>query len=308
MKNIESIMYKNNSFTNIFQFYPRILLQCQILGVAPIIIRKNNMQYSFIQSLISFILALLILISTFFVTDVVFLQNEKSIFNATNLLLLISENTYAASVWICASLQSKELIMIFHNFIEFDYKLCYFRKPNDLKQEKSVWNQQTIQNFVTVFQILMFVVAAKLYFNDQINLEFLRTVYLLLKAAVCLLTSLIVNMVYIRFLYINKQLFQILKSKTTVNRLTLYKICELHHCLSKIIKLFNKTFGVSLLFTFCTCFITIVVVIFYITANLKSSETEWLKVILLVLLGVPFIVDVAYICHICYRTIIEVRE
>lgn len=300
------IKYKSNNVADIFQLSKKILLQCRILSVAPVTIRKNNLQYSFIQSVVSFGLALIIIISTYLVIDVALLNSERSIFKATNLLLLLSGSTYAAIVWISAALQSKNLIIIFHQFREFDYKLLFFEVLNDIIQQKIIWNLHILQNIVTSIQILTFVTIAKLYFKDQIYLELLRTITLLVKTTVCLLTSFIINMLYFRFLIINNQLSIILKSKTPISRLCLYKICELHHRLSIIIKLFNKTFGVWLLFTFCTCFVTIVVIIFYVTVNLKSSEIDWLKLFFLTLLGTPFIVDVAYICHLCYRTILEV--
>lgn len=286
-----------------------ILFQCQIFGVAPVTIQKNKIKLSFFQSFINIFLALFMLISTFLVSSNIFFEHSKPLFRVTNLLLLISGSFFAIVVWICGIIHSKKLIVIFQCFSEFDYKTLFFKKLDNLKQPKFVWQQLLFQNALAAVQILTLTTVAILYFKQLISIELLRCVYLITKTTLLILIMFIINMIYSRFLILNNRLLHMLHDKKFRSNLIKYhlcKICEMHHLLSKTVKLFNETFGFVLLLFFGISFIIIVIVAFYLTGMIHGAQLKWINIIFLIVFVAPFIIDVTQLCHVCYKTIAEV--
>lgn len=286
-----------------------ILLQCQIFGVTPVGTQKNKVKLSYIQSFVNIILALSMLISTFIVCDDIFLEQSRLFFQVINMLLLWSGSYFVIVVWICGIIHSKKIIVIFHYLSEFDYNVLCLKKLKNVKEPKIGWQHVLLQNSVALTQGLTFMVIAIIYFEKLINVELLRCIYLVIKTTSLLLINFIIEMIFFRFSILNDKLREILHDKKIQTKLctfNLSKICELHHLLSKTIKVFNETFGITMLIFFATSFLIIVIVAFYLGGIIQSAKIEWMNVFFLIIFGGPFAADIVQLCHVCYKTITEV--
>ncbi|RZB38944.1 7tm 7 domain containing protein, partial [Asbolus verrucosus] len=78
--------------------------------------------------------------------------------------------------------------------------------------------------------------------------------------------------------------------------LSLRKICSLHHHLSRLITLFNETFGLVLLVTFGVSFVMISLSLFFAMVVLSQKDISWLHVLYTLTISVSFVVDTIYVC------------
>ncbi|XP_008195702.2 putative gustatory receptor 28b [Tribolium castaneum] len=156
--------------------------------------------------------------------------------------------------------------------------------------------------------------------GDTMIVEAMAYILLAMNSAVCHQTIELVKMLKIRFVILNKQINNLIEyfqknkigpveTKGTNKQLnTLNKICALHHHLSKLVKLFNETFGIVLLLMFGVSFVVIVITIFFFTANVQAGELYFMSLLNPILSNVTFVIDVVYVCDVCYSTIEEANK
>jgi ABC-type uncharacterized transport system permease subunit len=104
----------------------------------------------------------------------------------------------------------------------------------------------------------------------------------------------------------NQDLSPIEKSNMSNKFLFLSKICALHHHLSKLIKLFNNTFGLNMLMTFGFSFVMITVSLFYVSITVQSTNVDPMVLVYACLTCICYGIDCFYICDVCYSTVEEV--
>jgi hypothetical protein len=88
--------------------------------------------------------------------------------------------------------------------------------------------------------------------------------------------------------------------------LFLSKICALHHHLSKLIKIFNETFGLNMLVIFGLSFVIITIALFYASIIVQSPHLDPRVLAYVFLTCLCYGIDCFYICDVCYSTIEEV--
>ncbi|KAJ3637021.1 hypothetical protein MTP99_000510 [Tenebrio molitor] len=107
----------------------------------------------------------------------------------------------------------------------------------------------------------------------------------------------------------NQDLSPIEKNNNMTEKfLFLSKICALHHHLSKLIKLFNDTFGLNMLVMFGLSFVIITIALFYASIVLQSPHLEPTVLAYVFLTCLCYGIDCFYICDVCYSTIEEVNK
>ncbi|KAJ3637018.1 hypothetical protein MTP99_000509 [Tenebrio molitor] len=106
----------------------------------------------------------------------------------------------------------------------------------------------------------------------------------------------------------NQDLSPIEKSNMSNKFLFLSKICALHHHLSKLIKLFNNTFGLNMLMTFGFSFVMITVSLFYVSITVQSTNVDPMVLVYACLTCICYGIDCFYICDVCYSTVEEANK
>nr|AWT23295.1 GR2 [Hycleus cichorii] len=85
-------------------------------------------------------------------------------------------------------------------------------------------------------------------------------------------------------------------------------ICTMHHHLTKLIKLYNETFGVILSLMFGVSFVSTVISLFYCSGGLQANQIDWIRIFLPCVTTWIYVVDTVYICNTCYTTIEEANK
>jgi hypothetical protein len=212
-----------------------------------------------------------------------------------------------------------------HKFIEFLLKIVYFDSQIPTTSVLEMYRKSEKQ-IVKFFLIKLFSLATFIFCHSFLLLQRELLIYQLTQMFTCFLviisamwcheSTAMVYMLKIRFIILNQQVKDLVKylanqhlslvgqNKNTVEKsLQLGKICVLHHHLSKLVTLFNDIFGVNLLLMFGFNFIIITVALFYGSAEVQSSEKNWLVGICIFLTCLCCGIDCFYTCSVCHLTV-----
>ncbi|RZB39054.1 7tm 7 domain containing protein, partial [Asbolus verrucosus] len=176
----------------------------------------------------------------------------------------------------------------------------------------------------SVLSLITFICALFIFPYSQSFDRYLEIAWfeaMLVNSAVCFQIVEMISMIKMRFAILNTRINKLVQffasnKVNTVNAkgelknrfLVLTKICSLHHHLSKLIRLFNDTFGLILLLMFGTSFVEIVTTSFFTSGLLQASQINWLYVIAIIVSCMNFALDVIYVCDVCYKTIKEANK
>jgi hypothetical protein len=236
----------------------------------------------------------------------------------TNIIGIWCGGTLVVNVW-SSNLLNRD------KFIEFLLKIGYFDSQVPTRCVLEIYRKSEKQ-IVKFFLIKLVSLASFFFCHSFLLLQQESLIYQLTEIFTCFLVMIsgmwchesaaMVYMLKIRFItlnqqvkdlvkyYANQHLSQVGQNKNTVeNSLLLGKICVLHHHLSKLVTIFNDIFGVNLLLMFGFNFIIITVALFYGSAEVQSSEKNWLVGICIFLTCLCCGIDCFYTCSVCHLTV-----
>ncbi|RZB39709.1 gustatory receptor Gr64 [Asbolus verrucosus] len=227
------------------------------------------------------------------------------------------------ATWGCSLTNGRNFIEFLLKIVDFDVKLQANRTIIDYNK-----NRKRIQfHFVGSCFLLTVIFFSYMFFtrSEDVHERFPEVAFnllVLINSIICYQTTEFISMIRTRFGILNKQINKMVKSslRNDINTiiegvvdskpqfLALSKICSLHHHLSKMVKLFNGTFGLILLFMFGTSFLVIVISFFYITAMSLATEFRLVAAIFTPVSCMSFVIDTVYVCDVCYSTVGESGE
>ena len=291
-----------------------VLLQNQLLGTTTLTISNRKFQKSKPRTIFILItMSLFLVFAALVFYQKIYLANNTVLYKSTDVILIIINSIYVIAVWLHALFNSDKFSHLLNAIITFDRNLYQFGDGVDYtKQRKRDLLESTIRYTVVVFTVVSFLVIRVYMCEEELLFELLRDVLLLIKSVTCHQAVQLVSIIKTRLEILNKHLRELLDSEDNPRRKngrkfkTLCKICDMHHHLIKINKLFNKTFGMLLLVMFGLSFVTTVLCFFYISASVQTAETDWQHGTLAIILSIPFLGDVVYVCNVCYKTVEEV--
>lgn len=272
------------------------------------------------------ILALLIYTPITFYGIMIRLRHRTMVlYKTTDIIQLIVSMVYLEIAWIMSMVYQKKNIKLLNEIKNYDKNTIRTNNNIDYKRTlRYIWYNIGIRILVTIVSIAGQVMTLTYSFNT-INKSMFYVVNFfptILNSAVCLQSVTYIHLIRYRFKVLNKMIHSIVisvntQSTGTIQSINIYKkvsgdlvklynICSMHHQLAKLIKLFNKTFGVTLLVMFGVSFVNIVVGLYFPCANFRSEEIDWDTVVNYLLVCLPFIMDTIYVCHGCNSTVEEV--
>ncbi|RZC38195.1 7tm 7 domain containing protein, partial [Asbolus verrucosus] len=252
----------------------------------------------------------------YFVFKVLTLKIDlKVVYKGSQVLLVCFSGCYMVTTWICSIVKREQFIEFLVKIIDFDVKLHTHSITINYERSRRKILYQLVGRLVYLFLML----ALTLIFSFLLEATYTivgrmsTCILLIVNSATCHQSIELISMVRARFVILNKQIYNLAKSKQvtgkSTNRLVpLNHICALHHHLSKSITLFNSTFGLILLLMFGMSFVVIVSTIFYATIELQSSHTNWFILFYRTFSTLGFYVDPIYLCGVCYSTIEEANR
>ncbi|KAJ3637022.1 hypothetical protein MTP99_000510 [Tenebrio molitor] len=223
---------------------------------------------------------------------------------------------FLSAVWIKSLLNRNKFIKFLNKIVDFDIILqenC--RIVNYQKSKKGV-TRRLLTNYLFMTMYISFYsvfTTVKFDFYQRTG-QCIGFTMGLVNSATCLQTVELVSILKLRFAILNQQIDEIVKyfntnrvnlvmhsSNVQDRALALGKICTLHHHLSKLVKLFNDTFGVILLLMFGFSFIIITTMLFYVTAEIEDTM-NWKNIMYVFMTGICYIVDTLWVCDVCHST------
>jgi hypothetical protein len=229
--------------------------------------------------------------------------------------------SYTTAIWITSLINRRKCIHFLTNIFDFDTHTPVDRTIRNYQQTK----REIIRRFLTKHFVLFVFLISHVLVHPHYRTSIFVTTQLCIcfqtafNSALCFQSVELTLMLKIRFATLNEQINDLIEffaqevslveedKNLRKKVLLLGKISTLHHHLSKLIRLFNDTFGVSLLLMFGYIFIVLTISVFYITVELQASFTNWFLTTYSILMCSSYAVDSFYICHFCYSTVAEVQ-
>lgn len=295
-----------------------LLLQSQIFGLVTFTPDYLNFRPSTVRFFLNLLCIFVYLPANLYCIYITAFSEYMVIYKTTNIIILGVNVVYVTTSWVCALLKRNLFIEFLLKIVDFDTKLQTMNiKVNYKMTYKKIMIQSLIR--VGVLVVIVGVLASAAYMRGEIMIvESMAYILLLMNSAVCHQAIELVQLIKIRFVILNKQIFNLISyfQKSNINAIqikntskqlnTLNKICALHHHLSKLVKLFNDIFGVSLLFMFGVSFVVTVISIFFFTAIIQAGELSFLTLMIPILSNITFVIDAVYVCDVSYSAIEEV--
>ncbi|RZB39733.1 7tm 7 domain containing protein [Asbolus verrucosus] len=303
-----------------------LLFHSQIFGLVTFSYTETGFRLSKLRCVYSILLTFTYLSISVYSIHKILLADVPPVFIVSGLTQLSINGTYVAVVWICSLMNHSNFIELLTKMFDFDFKMqssCILLNYD--KKKKRILFQLIARYAKLTVIIALFVFL--IFTNPQFRKGMIAVTFQVINfinSAVCYQIVVIVTMIQTRFTILNKQISNLIEYCAPTNAstidsliterkvknqfLTLGRICSLHHHLTKIIKLFNDTFGVTLLLVFTVSFVAIVIPLFYTTSLLQAREIEWGYVFFTIVSSMNFIIDTIYVCEVCYSTIEEVNR
>lgn len=299
----------NNKLQKFLNSINTLLIQNQIFGL---ITFTKNLKPSKIRKLC------IILILIIYICAILYCMynHAKSSYNltlrSTTLLLLTCCGSYISVIWLNGLLNEKKYIKFLIELAQFD---CSFQQKfldNCYKNKKQNFFKQSFLrfSFLTIYICYYsYNTNSKIFYHvlSQISLYLM----MILSSVSCHQVIEFVSILKTRFKIINTEINKLFSQNNKEENLhkkfyVLAKICSLHLHLSELVILFNKIFGLVLLFMFGVSFLIITLSLFYVTSELQASEIQWKQALNVLMSSLTSIVDTIYVCTICYSTTQEV--
>ncbi|XP_044265397.1 putative gustatory receptor 28b [Tribolium madens] len=249
-----------------------------------------------------------------------FSEDLYMIYKTTNIIILGLNVVYVVTSLICAITKRDMFVEFLLKLVDFDTKIQTMNiKVNYNKIHRKIMIPCLVRIGVLTVIISTLAIMANLN-GDEMIVESMAYILLVMNSAVCHQSIELVKMLKIRFVILNKQINNLIdyfqknkistvEMKSTNKQLnTLNKICALHHHLSKMIKLFNDTFGIVLLLMFGVSFVVIVIMTFFFTGIIQAGELYFMTLLNPILSTITFIIDVVFVCDVSYSTIEEANK
>jgi hypothetical protein len=213
-------------------------------------------------------------------------------------------------------------------FMQFLFKIFDFDRQTSTESVLRIYRKtkkQIVKYFITKHSILVIYIVFHIAIiprRDIFSYKMMQ-VYacslIVFSSIFCHQSFGLIFMLKMRFVILNQQVNTLVKhfsnqdlspieknNNITEKFLFLSKICALHHHLSKLIKLFNDTFGLNMLVMFGLSFVIITIALFYASIILQSTYVEPTALAYIFLTCFCYGSDCFYICDVCYSTIEEV--
>lgn len=278
-----------------------------------IVFNCNNTKFSLsiVRSGISICVATLYFsMSIFCLYNVILYKRSSVVVIICNSLLIIFSSIYLFTTWVWSILKQNNYIELLNELIKFDEKLELTITKLNYKLIRKNLEKRFVIRYIIVIMWILVEICYLSFFNIDINFyaEIGKCVKYVLNSSICFQCMEIVNLINVRFVALNTNLYSLIVKgrRKILDYPTLCEICSLHHHLSKLVKLFNKTFGLILLLMFAMSFLNIVMIFFFLSVEFQSSIINLFRVIYNTISSAGFIIDTIYICNCCYSTIEEV--
>jgi hypothetical protein len=300
-----------------------LLIQSQIFGLVTFSLAETNFRPSKTRSVQSILMiGVLNAFVVYFLCECVKDQANQSIPKTTTLLNFSCGTTYMCVAWMNALLNRDKFITFLNKLVDFDDTLqekC--RLVNYQECKKGVVRRALTKHLFLVVYISFYAAFTRYQFDiyKQIG-QYLGFFISIVNAAVCHQTIELVLLLKMRFAILNQQIDDIVEyfatsqvnlvsnsSQIQDRALALGKICTLHHQLSKLVKLFNDNFGMTLLLMFGFNFMTTTTTLFYVTGALQANDIKWISVVYVFMTSICYMVDTLWVCDVCYSTVEEVQ-
>jgi hypothetical protein len=246
--------------------------------------------------------------------------NASPLQNTTNVLCLSSGGTFAVTILINNLTNRSKFMQFLIKIFDYDRQISTESVLRIYRKTKKQIVKYFIIKYCLVVIYILFHIA--LIQREHIFNYRMREIYVCTLNAIssisCHQSCGLIFMLKMRFVTLNQQvntlikhfsnqdLSPIEKSNMSNKFLFLSKICALHHHLSKLIKLFNNTFGLNMLMTFGFSFVMITVSLFYVSITVQSTNVDPMVLVYACLTCICYGIDCFYICDVCYSTVEEV--
>ncbi|RZC37788.1 gustatory receptor 28b [Asbolus verrucosus] len=297
-----------------------ILFQSQILGLITFSHTQTKFRFSKLRRVYNILAIFLYLpVTVLCVCKVVALERLKLIFKSTDIIILIMNAVYVTTTWVCAIKNRDKFIDFLEKIIDFDINLQADGVYINYKRNEKRILVQIITRLIVLFSVIttLMSVAVINIRHFLMSVECMAYFLLVINSAICHQSIEMVLMLKARYTILNKQIRSLIEyfKKNNIRtigknnkRLNLSKICAMHHHLTKLVKLFNEIFGVVLLLMFCVSFVVIVITLFYLTGALQAPRIRFWGIFNPILSNVTLVMDVIYVCDVCYSTIEEANK
>jgi hypothetical protein len=242
--------------------------------------------------------------------------------NTTNVLCLCSGLIFAVTILI-NNLANR------YKFMQFLVKIFDFDRQISTQSALGIYRKnkkQIVKYFITKHSIVVIyiffhvaIVPREHVFSFKM-MQVYACSLIVISSTSCHQLFGLIFMLKMRFVTLNQQVNNTLvkhfsnqdlspvekNNNMTEKFLFLSKICALHHHLSKLIKLFNETFGLNLLVMFGLSFVIITIALFYASIIVQSPHLDPRVLAYVFLTCLCYGIDCFYICDVCYSTIEEV--
>ena len=298
----------NKKFLNSIKL---VLLQNQIIGFVTFSASDEKFRPSKFRNTINILTTILVLSTTTYGIFVLIESNQSKINKTTNIILIITYTVFLATTWFCGITKSPKIASLLNQLINLDKKFHNFGFSIDYaRTKKHVLWEFLARNLLMVILIWAIVTYTNIDDPEFAISESIYVIFVATKSAICFLSVTLISMFKTRFKILNGYIDGLSKnsSKNRFLLISLCRSCDLHHSLYKFVKQFNDAFGLILLFVFGASFVYIVIAAFFVASNLQAEEIAWNNVISLAVACTPFIIDVVYVCSVCYTAVDEVRR
>ena len=309
-------------FQNFIKNTKFFIIPCQALGLITFSYNNKNLQLSkVLQFLNIFRMCFLTTMLGYTAYSFVVVTGDK-ISKTANFLALVSGGVYCYAVWINAILQNRKMIDFFARVVDFDSKIRSFNWTSEnYEHNKKKMARRVIVKFLFLLSYILFygISDTRVTQLHQMVAQQGNFSMLVMNASVCLYTNELVLMLRSRFAILNREIEKIVtyfhgvhtvdKNNQTQKRVADFgKICTLHHHLQKLVKLFNKIFGVTLLLMFGFNFVMITMTLFFTSGELHDPNVNLSNVLYVLMMSVSYVLDSWTICDSCYFAIEEVNK
>lgn len=305
-------MLRSSTWSDIYSIFKLVLLESQVFGITTFTFSENGIKLSKtkplynIITIIVYVLFCLIVISYRIFSDICFLSTTSDIIHYTASLI------YLLTIWTNAIINQGKCVKLFEEFINFDLKVKEIIQDVDYKQCQIKNRRCRIIRYILVFiTVIGQILTHKMYVTHLLVLMYV--VYylpMIINPIVIALTLTFIYGIKYRIQTINREIFTILyrnQYEKSVKLLSLKNACILYHEITKIIKLTNEIFGITLLLSFTVSFINIVIgfYFFWLSINDPINVTLLLNNMLRCFY---YIVETTILCRACQTTIDELKE
>jgi hypothetical protein len=299
-----------------------LLTQGQMLGIISFTCAESGFKFSKLKTAGNVTAScVLTLVTCYCMYNFAVDPHLKMIMKTTYSIGLVCSGTFFVTTWTSVLVKKDKLVEFLVKIVDFDVKL----RSNGLTINYQKYKTKMIRRLLLKYLLVALHLVAyvlmymenKGYFHYSMVAHGEGIVFMMVSQALSFHLTELVLMLRHRFQLLNGRIEKIVFAsestsfveRTSQNRrlfLTFCKICSLHHHLSKMIKLFNDIYGLTLLLQFSVAFLVMTMMFFYITGFLQADVVPWLQVSNILLLAVLYGIDCFRICDVCYSTVLEV--